>query len=85
MAEQIDKKARIEWIDALRGFAILLVVMGHIYDKGFRIEGTSFNNFYNGFHMPLFFILSCFCFSNKHLTSFKPYIRKKYIRNTTLM
>ena len=55
MAEQIDKKARIEWIDALRGFAILLVVMGHIYDKGFRIEGTSFNNFYNGFHMPLFF------------------------------
>ena len=61
MAEQIDKKARIEWIDALRGFAILLVVMGHIYDKGFRIEGTSFNNFYNGFHMPLFFFISgCF-------------------------
>lgn len=60
MTQNISKN-RIEWIDALRGFAILLVVMGHIYDKGFGIEGTSFNDFYNGFHMPLFFFISgCF-------------------------
>ena len=58
---RITSTKRIEWIDALRGFAILMVVMGHIYDHGFCIVGTSFNNFYNGFHMPLFFFLSgCF-------------------------
>lgn len=61
MINNMELGKRIEWIDALRGFAILLVVMGHIYDKGFGIEGTTFNNFYNGFHMPLFFFISgCF-------------------------
>lgn len=67
---QVTSTKRIEWIDALRGFAILMVVMGHIYDHGFCIEGTSFNNFYNGFHMPLFFFISGCFFKSCDIKSF---------------
>ncbi len=61
---------RIKWVDACKGFGILLVVMGHMV-KGYteaglfqehqlaldRIEHTIY-----AFHMPLFFILSGFVF-----------------------
>ncbi len=43
---------RIEWIDCAKGFAILLVIIGHTV-KG-DLRGAIFS-----FHMPLFFILSC--------------------------
>jgi len=49
---------RIEYIDQLKGLAILLVVMGHVCSKSFMIDGTSFNYFYSSFHMPLFMFLS---------------------------
>ena len=69
---------RLTYMDVAKGFGILCVIAGHMGNE-------TINRFVFSFHMPLFFILSCFCFSNKHLSSFKPYIRKKYIRNTTLM
>ncbi len=60
------KRERINWIDALRGFAIICVVLGHVV-KGYLDTGlfaehvTALRYLYNGiyvFHMPLFFFLS---------------------------
>lgn len=53
-----NKTDRIEYIDQLRGFAILWVVMGHISEKSLGINDTLFNQFYGSFHMPLFMFLS---------------------------
>jgi fucose 4-O-acetylase-like acetyltransferase len=59
------KKQRIEWIDALKGLAIILVVFGHIADG--YISANLYSNskcLYSiyycvySFHMPLFFMLS---------------------------
>lgn len=49
---------RIEYVDKLKGFAIILVVMGHIIEKSFGIVDTPINLFYESFHMPLFMFLS---------------------------
>ena len=49
---------RIQYIDRLKGFAMLLVVMGHIY---FFLYGRSESICYkliSSFHMPLFMFLS---------------------------
>ena len=57
---------RIEWLDSLKGFAIFLVVVGHVV-LGY-IKADIFPQFYNelqyiydiiySFHMPLFFLIS---------------------------
>lgn len=49
--------SRIEWIDLLKGLAIILVVMGHMpYDDGcIALKGGIYS-----FHMPLFFLLAGF-------------------------
>lgn len=52
-----EKKSRVEWIDILRGFAILLVILGH--------NNPPFMAYIYGFHMPLFFILSGYLFDEK--------------------
>ena len=51
-------KERIEYIDQLKGLAIILVVMGHVAEKSMNITGTPFYEFYTSFHMPLFMFLS---------------------------
>ena len=51
-------KQRIEYIDQLKGVAIIWVVMGHIAEKSMNITTTPFNDFYHSFHMPLFMFLS---------------------------
>lgn len=51
-------KERIEYVDKLKGLAIILVVMGHIAEKSMNITTTPFNIFYGSFHMPLFMFLS---------------------------
>ena len=58
---------RIEYIDALRGLTMLLVVTGHIYSMCFMHDkfneyNMSFNNFFELFLMPLFFFISGFVF-----------------------
>ena len=58
-------KNRIEWIDAARGLAVLLVIWGHI-DNGSILT----KSFYC-FHIPLLFWISGFLFSSKNNTSMK--------------
>lgn len=49
-------KVRLEWIDALRALAILLVIYGH------RVQPDAFTVFVNPIKMPLFFALSGYLF-----------------------
>lgn len=50
---------RLDYIDKLRGFAILLVVMGHLY-LPYTAQGNSHPvaEMIYSFHMPLFFFIS---------------------------
>lgn len=50
---------RVGYIDSLRGFAILLVIVGHLiqYNYSSVFESPLFNVIYS-FHMPLFFFIS---------------------------
>lgn len=50
---------RLDYIDKLRGFAILLVVMGHLY-LPYTTQGNSHPvaEMIYSFHMPLFFFIS---------------------------
>lgn len=50
------KKIRIQYIDRLKGLAIILVVMGHIF--GFSQPDDPITKFIYTFHMPLFMFLS---------------------------
>ena len=43
---------KVNWVDSLKGFAIILVVLGHI--------SSPLTSFIYSFHMPLFFIVSGF-------------------------
>ena len=52
ISKQASKQARVEYIDLLRGFGIILMIMGHV---GF---GSIFDKWIHGFHMPMFFIVS---------------------------
>lgn len=50
-------KERLVYIDQLKGFAILLVVMGHMYSQCFDNADAVYGIIYS-FHMSLFFFLS---------------------------
>lgn len=53
------KRHRLEYLDFAKGYAILLVVMGHVIQYNLTGESsTKVFNFIYGFHMPLFFFLS---------------------------
>lgn len=75
---------RISYVDKLKGFAILFVVMGHVTEYGLGVKNSPFNLFYFSFHMPLFMFLSgLFAFKsfNKwNLSESLLFIRKKTLR-----
>lgn len=48
-----NRSSRLDEIDVMRGFGILLVVIGHVWPVG-----TWIHSFIYSFHMPLFFIIS---------------------------
>lgn len=55
-------KKRLEYIDQMKGFAILLVVVGHVFEFSFRAQGEDYvspwHDVIYSFHMPLFAFLS---------------------------
>ena len=55
-------KKRIGWIDALRGFTMILVVFSHVEIQGMGMETgyTGVNDLLRMFRMPLFFFVSGF-------------------------
>lgn len=57
-----NKKERIQYIDALRGFTMILVVFAHVELFGFFNFGyeTFIGKLFQSFRMPLFFFISGF-------------------------
>ena len=57
--EHVYNQTRLTYIDLAKGFAILMVVAGHLAQ--YCLNGASAKNVFNfiySFHMPLFFFLS---------------------------
>ncbi|HJK01569.1 MAG TPA: acyltransferase [Methanocorpusculum sp.] len=57
---------RVDWLDMLRGFAMICVVLGHPADVPGDIEKWIY-----AFHMPLFFIISGATFRYERYTALK--------------
>lgn len=75
---------RIEFIDAMRGFTMLLVVFSHALTISFKSDPVfSFNEIFLSFRMPLFFFLSGFlCYKSGKFMEMKEnlgFIKKKFI------
>ena len=51
-------KQRIDYIDRMKGFAIFLVVMGHVVGFAFGQADDLTGRWISSFHMPLFMFLS---------------------------
>lgn len=66
---------RQKWIDATKGFGILLVILGHT----FNINSLLCKVIYS-FHMPMFFIISGFLFNSKKYSNMKlfQYVKIKF-------
>lgn len=58
---------RLEYIDALRGFTMILVVFAHIINYGYHITDAkaetmdTFNNLFIRFRMPIIFLYQWLC------------------------
>lgn len=83
MAEPQQPHSRIEWLDALRGFTILLVVSNHVDGFGFGESNgmSSAMSVFLLFRMPLFFFISGFLAYRSRLAwdghDFRTMLRKK--------
>lgn len=51
---------RIDYVDRMKGLAIFLVVMGHVYYFAFDRSASLVFRLISSFHMPLFMFLSGF-------------------------
>lgn len=60
--QQSTTTKRIEWIDAMRGFTMILVVFSHVQLFGIELPSShnGINNLFIMFRMPLFFFVSGF-------------------------
>lgn len=75
----MQEQKRLLWLDNLRGFSILLVVLGHaIQYFGIDFDNNPFANFIYSFHMPLFMCVSGFASYSVH--PHKNVLRKRVIQ-----
>lgn len=70
--QESNKTKRIEYIDALRGFTIILVIYAHVVFSSYgenrgSLESFSFNDIFLSFRMPLFFFISGFVLFKENL------------------
>lgn len=74
---------RIHWIDEVRGFAIILVIIGHVIGGlGSEIGGGEDNilrTVIYSFHMPLMFIISGLVANENKYKGIKNFIGKYYV------
>ena len=87
-------KQRLEYIDSIKGFAILLVVMGHVIPWSFESFDTVVSmsptpillwQIIYSFHMPLFMFVSGILFGLSHFDSFKEYVAKMWKKTKMLI
>lgn len=69
---ETNVKKRIDWIDAAKGYGILAVVLGHCFNKGNFIHNWVFS-----FHLPLFYMLSGYCFRPERYTAIREMAKEK--------
>ncbi len=62
MADMISNTNRIPIFDALKGVAIILMIINHV-----SLEGAWLGKFIGVFHMPLFFIISGYLYKRRNL------------------
>ena len=58
--KEVDSKGRTGYLDAARGFALLLVMIGHCITKG-----TFLHKFIFTFHVPMFFVISGYLYKHR--------------------
>lgn len=61
-------------ISIAKGIGIILMVTGHIFVCS---DNLFIHNFIYAFHMPLFFIISGYCFSERHINNYGCYVKRK--------
>ena len=67
----MDESKRVQSIDIAKGLGMLLVIWGHIRDRGLG------NAMIYSFHMPLFFFLSGMTYNRHKYTSIVEFIKKR--------
>lgn len=68
-----DAGRRVEWIDALRGIGMFLVLLGHS-----SLTGSVISKYIYSFHMPLFFFISGIVFNERETSGgIRKFILKK--------
>ena len=69
-------KQRIEYIDAIKGFTILCVILGHLCDRVTNGDHNMMLSFIYTWHMGLFFLASGLVVNNKK--AFKDFLFGKF-------
>ncbi|WP_165813802.1 acyltransferase family protein [Terrimonas sp.] len=82
-------KDRLDFIDRMKGIAILLVIVGHILQFN-KIDGGTNNKLFGiiySFHMPLFFILSGYVatFGRDRITGLSSFFKSIWRKAYTLL
>lgn len=69
---------RNNWIDSLKGMAIILVVIGHLSTLFSGLVFYKLNQYIYSFHMPLFFFISGYLINfEKYMNIEKTYFKKR--------
>ena len=77
--EGMTNKGRIEYIDAMRGFTMILVVYSHICHFCLGDSLLGFNATLHLFRLPCFFLISGWLFEPVSLRPFRQIARKKFM------
>lgn len=77
-------KVRIHYIDALRGFTMLLVVFAHVLTFGFGMQKSFLSELFITFRMPMFFFISGYI-AYKSIDTWNGAFYKKMLRKKAVV